>query len=77
MQRAYSEKPSSKFIRSIRAAPDLAEEYQIADIERFFTSSTGFGILTVDPKFSVGQFNVTPITYRHLLLATKRKDKYS
>ena len=75
MQRAYSEDPGSKFIRSIRAAPDpaivLAEDHQIADLVRFCTSSIEFGILTVDPTFSLGQFDVTPITYRHLLLATK------
>ena len=78
MQRAYSEDPGSKFIRSIRAAPDpaivLAEDHQIADLVRFCTSSTEFGILTVDPTFSLGHFDVTPITYRHLLLSTKRNE---
>ena len=37
-------------------------------------SSIEFGILTVDPTFSLGQFDVTPITYCHLLLATKRNE---
>ena len=78
MQRAYSEDPGSKFIRSIRAAPDpaivLAEDHQIADLVRFCTSSTEFGILTVDPTFSLGNFDVTPITYRHLLLTTRRNE---
>ena len=78
MQRAYSEDPGSKFIRSIRAAPDpaivLAEDHQITDLVRFCTSSTEFGILTVDPTFSLGHFDVTPITYRHLLLSTKRNE---
>ena len=73
LQRAYSEDPGSKFIRSIRAAPDpaivLAEDHQVADLVRFCTSSTEFGILTVDPT---GHFDVTPITYRHLLLSTNR-----
>ena len=75
MQRAYSEDPGSKFIRSIRAAPDpaivLAEDHQIADLVRFCTSSTEFGILTVDPTFSLGHFDVTPVTYRHLLSTKK------
>ena len=78
MQRAYSEDPGSKFIRSICAAPDpaivLAEDHQIADLVRFCTSGIKFGILAVDPTFSLGQFDVTPITYRHLLLATKRNE---
>ena len=79
MQRAYSEDPQSKFIRSIRASPDpaivLAEDFQINDLERFCVSSAEFGILTVDPTFSLGEFDVTPITYRHLLLSTKRNGK--
>ena len=31
-----------------------------------------FGIVTIDPTFSLGEFDVTPITYRHLLLETRR-----
>ena len=77
MQRAYSEDPQTKFIRSIRASPDpaivLAEDFQINDLERFCVSSAEFGILTVDPTFSLGEFDVTPITYHHLLLSTKIK----
>ena len=41
-------------------------------IVRFCTSSFEFGVLTVDPTFSLGEFDVTPITYRHLLLETRR-----
>ena len=38
---------------------------------RSFTSSTGLGIFTVDPTFSVGQFNVDRQTRR-----TVRHDTY-
>lgn len=68
-------------ILSLRTSPDaavvLAEDYQIKDIERFCTSSIelNFGILTVDPTFFLGEFDVTPLTYRHLLLVTKRNGK--
>ena len=75
MQRAQAEDPSSQFIRSIRAidpAIVLADDTQITDIVRFCTSNIEFEILTVDPTFSLGEFNVTPNTYRHLLLETKR-----
>ena len=65
-------------VQSPFVAPDpaivIAEDHHIADLVRFCTSSTEFGILTVDPTFSLGQFDVTPITYRHLLLSTKRND---
>ena len=76
MQQAYSQDPASKFIRSMRTTPDpaivVSEQCQIKDMERFCTCSTGFGILTVDPTFSLGDFDVTPVTYRHLLLETRR-----
>ena len=64
-----------QFIRSIRATDPaivLVDDTQITDMVRFCTSSIEFGILTVDPTFSLGEFDVTPITYRHLLLETKR-----
>ena len=66
----HAEDPTSQFIRSIRATDPaivLAD-----DMVRFCTSGIEFGIFTVDPTFSLGEFDVTPITYRHLLLETKR-----
>lgn len=76
VQRAHTEDPTSKFVRSIRAAPDpaivIATDRQLYDMVRFCTSSSEFGILTVDPTFTLGEFDVTPVTYRHLLLETKR-----
>ena len=64
-----------QFIRSIRATDPaivLVDDTQITDMVRFCTSSIEFGILTVDPTFSLGEFDMTPITYRHLLLETKK-----
>ena len=79
MQRAHTEDPSSKFVRAIRTAPDpaivVADDCQLNDMTRFCTSSSEFGILTVDPTFSLGEFDVTPVTYRHLLLEMKRHNK--
>ena len=50
----------------------LADDQYLADLQHFCTSSLDFGVLTVDPTFSLGDFNVTPITYRHLTLETRR-----
>ena len=69
MQRAHAEDLSSQFIRSIRATDPaivIADDIQIADMVRFCTSNIEFGILTIDPTFCLGKFDVTPITYRHL-----------
>ena len=78
MQQAHTEDPSEKFIRAIRSTPDpaivIAAEYQVNDMVRFCTDSE-FGIVTADPTFTLGDFDVTPITYRHLLLETKRSKK--
>ena len=80
MQRAHTEDPASKFIRSIRATDPaivIADDIQITDMVRFCTSNVEFGILTIDPTFSLGEFDVTPITYRHLLLETRRNGNIS
>ena len=79
MQRAYSEDPMKKFIRDIKTAPEpavvLADNQQIIDLIRFCTSSIEYGILTADPTFCLGEFDVTPITYRHLFLETRRNSQ--
>ena len=50
----------------------LADDQQQTDLQRFCTSSLDFGVLTVDPTFCLGDFDVIPITYRHLLFETRR-----
>lgn len=76
MQEAHTQDPSHIFIRDIKTAPDpaivLATDQQLEDITRFCTSPYDFSILTVDPTFTLGDFDVTVITYRHLLLETRR-----
>ena len=77
MQRAYAQDPMNKFIRDIKTAPELiiiANDQQLTDLVRFCTSSVEFGVLTVDPTFCLGDFDVTPIIYRHLLLETRRNN---
>ncbi len=58
----------------MKTAPEpaivLADDRQLQDLVRFCTSSFDFGVLTVDPTFSLGAFDVTPISYRHLVLET-------
>ena len=79
MQQAHTQDPAHKFVRDIKTSPEpaivLASEQQLNDLLRFSTVSDEFGIVTIDPTFSLGEFDVTPLTYRHLLLTTKRNNQ--
>ena len=75
MQKAKTEDP---FIRDIKTTPDPAivacTDKQLDDLVRFCAPppSVNCSILTVDPTFCLGDFECTPITYRHLLLVTRQ-----
>ena len=64
------------FVRVVAASPEpmciLATDQQLFDMERFCTNPNVFSILSVDPTFSLGDFNVTCIVYRHLLIKDRR-----
>ena len=74
MQKAYLE--DQRFIREVRTLREpaiiVALDRQLDDIVRFCTDENLFGILTVDPTFNLGDFDVTVTTYRHLLLKCRR-----
>ena len=76
MQQAKLGDKAGLFVRETRSSPEpafvLARDRQLDDLVRFCTHPTEFSILTVDPTFNLGAFDVTPITYRHLLLESVR-----
>ena len=61
MQKAYIEVSNQQFIREVRTLREpgivVAVDRQLNDMVRFCTDETNFGILTVDPTFSLGDFN--------------------
>ena len=65
------------FIHSVEAAPEpmcvLATRHQIIDLERFCTGEN-FSVMSVDPTFNLGSFYVTPLTYKHKLARSKKKN---
>lgn len=79
MLQAHFEESDKKFIRDVKAYPDpavvLATEQQLNDLEHFCCNPSRFCILTVDPTFSLGDFDVTPTTYHHLMLRSRRTNK--
>jgi len=61
------------FVRDVKAAPDpqcvLCYDWQLSDMERFLANTFDeHGVLSIDPTYNLGQFDVTPTTYPHLLL---------
>lgn len=68
-----------KYARDIKMHPEpailLVNDRQLNDLSRFSCNPFQFCILTVDPTFCLGDFDVTPITYRHLLLESIRTGK--
>ena len=76
MQKAFTEDPSKKFVRAVNAAPEpavmVSTDRQLQDLARFCTNTFEFSPLTTDPTFNLGDFDVTIIIYRHLLLHSKR-----
>ena len=76
MQSAKQEDAVGRFVRETRPSPEpafvLARDRQLDDLVRFCTGADDFCILTVDPTFNLGDFDVTPTTYRHCLLLSTR-----
>ena len=68
------------FIRDVRVAPEplciLATDRQLNDMRRFCSNPIEYRPFTVDPTFNIGKYNVTPITYQHLLLGNRRDGKH-
>ena len=65
------------FVRSVVAAPEpmavLCTNQQLKDMVRFLTYESGFTVMGVDPTFNFGDFNVTPIAFRYLLLEHRKE----
>ena len=76
MFQAKQEEKDSTFIRVLKVLPDpaivLATDRQLHDLVCFCTDPGNFCGMTVDPTFSLGEFDVTPITYSDLLFESRR-----
>ena len=79
MQKAYLEDGDGRFIREMKTLREpaiiVALDRQLDDLVRFCTYDR-FGILTVDPTFSLGDFDVTVTAYRQLILRCKRSSEH-
>lgn len=80
LHKAFMEDTTKQFVREIKALREpaivVATNQQMTDLVRFCTFEDKFGIMVIDPTFSLGQFDVTVTTYRHLLLECKRSGNH-
>lgn len=65
------------YIRRLQVAPSaacvVASDRQLNDVKRFCANTTdNFSVLFIDTTFNIGDFYLTPTTYRHLLMEDKR-----
>ena len=76
MLTAHLEDPNRQFVRDIKAYPEpvilVGSDQQFNDKVRFCISPHEHCVLTVDPTFCLGDFDVTPTTHRHLMVECKR-----
>ena len=74
------ENKSEQFIREVKCVCEpaviVATERQLNDLVRLCTVPGNFSILTVDPTFCLGDFDVTLITYRHQMLTSKQGNQH-
>lgn len=73
-------KHPNRFLRFVQGAPQplafLSDDRQLLDLERFCTNPSKPGILSVDTTYNCGEFYITPTTYWHQLLLSKRTGKH-
>jgi len=62
MQQAQTEDPCSKLVHGIRAIPDPATVVA-DDCQHKLLLYLELRILTIDPSFSLGEFDITHVTY--------------
>ena len=54
----------------------LETDYQLRELERNATNAASFKIVSVDPTFNLGAFDVTVVTHEHGLVNSKRTGKH-
>ena len=69
------------FVRTVTGAPDymvfIAADRSLDNLVRFCTNSSQPSILTFDPTFSLGAFDVTVSTYKHPLLVFRNPNEHT
>ena len=72
MEQCKCAEKNDKFVQDVTCAPELiaviTSDQQLNDLVRFCCEPFEFGALGIDPTFNLGEFSVTPVVYRHLIV---------
>ena len=72
--------PETAYVRKVQGAPDtmcvLATNHQLRELERNATNTAMYKIVSIDPTFNLGAFDVTVMTHEHGLVKSKRTGKH-
>ena len=67
------------FVRDVKAAPEpmavCFSDWQIQDMKRFCTNPDEFTVVCADTTYNLGEFYVTPLSYKHIMLEDIRTGK--
>lgn len=76
MEMCLKAKNGEDFVRSVQASPEpmavLSLDQQLVDLERFCTNEEEFTVAGFDPTFNCGNFAVTVMVYKNLLIQNYR-----
>jgi len=80
MEQSKACESGDRFVRVVTGCPEpmcvLATDQQLDDLVRFATNKGRFCVLAIDPTFSLGDFNVTCIAYRNVLVTDPRTGQF-
>ena len=76
LEKARNRPRTGKQLSSDASLCVMTTERQPNNLKRFCCNPTEFRPFTVDLTFDIGKYNVTPITYQHLLLENNRDSKH-
>ena len=68
-----------QFVRDVAVFPEptivVATDRQLHDLVRFCTADDVFSVVSIDPTYEHGEYFVTPIGHKHLMLKSNRTGK--
>ena len=69
----------SQFVRDVAVFPEptivVATDRQLHDLVRFCTADDVFSVVSIDSTYEHGEYFVTPISHKHLMLKSNRTGK--